>query len=94
MSDFMDRFREGVERETEALVLGSPLAEWLDTHHAEAAELLNHAGLDWKHAAELFAGQGLRDHLRKPPTAETARETWRRVEERRRAGLKLRKGKT
>jgi hypothetical protein len=91
--NFMDRLREEVERETAGCWLTSPLAEWMETHHAEAVQLLNHRNLDWEHAAELFAAQGLRDLGDKAPTAESARDTWKRVEARRRAGMKLRKSK-
>lgn len=88
MDELQRRFRKAVEEEAWLL---SPLAKWMATHHDEAAALLRHERLDWRHAAELFAGQGLRDHLAKPPTAETARETWKRVEARRREGMMLRK---
>lgn len=91
MPDFMDRFREEVERDTGDAWERSSLAEWMATHHAEAAKLLHDRNLDWTHAAALFAAQGLQDRSRGAPTAETARETWKQVETRRRAGMKLRK---
>jgi hypothetical protein len=52
------------------------------------------AGEDWERIARAFAVTGLQDHTHADPTPEIARETWRRVEARRRAGMKLRKGKT
>lgn len=91
--DLQERLRQAVEREMEERWLTSTLAEWMQQHHAEAAELLGHQGMNWTKAAQAFAGSGLRDQLGQAPTHDTARETWRRVQERRRAGLQLRKRK-
>lgn len=67
----------------EARWLALSLAEWIKTHHAEAAELLGHKRMDWAMAASALDAHGLKDSAGKPPTAETARETWLRVEARR-----------
>jgi hypothetical protein len=91
MPDLLDRLREEVVHETGSEWERSSLAEWMTTHHAKAAELLNH--LDWAHEAELFAEQGLQEKSNQPPTAQTARKTGKREKERRRTGLKLRKAK-
>ncbi|WP_421992349.1 hypothetical protein [Roseococcus sp.] len=87
--NFMDRFREELEREAGAAWERSSLAEWMTTHHGEGAQLLNDPNVDWSLAAALFAAQGLRDQAGRPPTARTARETWKRVAERRKAAMKL-----
>lgn len=91
MDELQRKFRSVVEEEAWHV---SPLAKWMSTHHDQAAALLGDKRMDWAHAASLFAGQGLRDHLAQPPTAETARETWRRVEARRKAGLELSRRKS
>lgn len=93
MDELQERFRRGLEEEMERRWGESSLAAWMEAHHREAAQLLGDRRLDWDHAAALFTGQGLQDGLGQPPTAETARETWRRVEERRRIGMSLRKAK-
>lgn len=93
MSDFLEQFRQGLEEEMERRVLTSSLAEWMETHHKEACEILRSPGMNWGKAAAAFAASKLKDNRLEAPTAETARETWRRVEERRRAGMNLRKGK-
>jgi hypothetical protein len=90
MGDFMDKFREEVERAAVGPCLTSPLAEWMDTHHAQATQILSQAHADWLVVAEVFRAFGITDQTGKPPTAESARETWKRVEARRRAGMKLR----
>ncbi|WP_424813588.1 hypothetical protein [Roseococcus sp. YIM B11640] len=91
MSDHLqERFRLGLLEEMDRRWERCSLVEWLSAHHAEAVEVLNHGRMDWGHAAKLFARQGLRDGLGREPTAETAREAWRRVEERRRAGMRIR----
>jgi hypothetical protein len=65
----------------------------MEAHHGEAAELLGHRRMDWAMAAAALGAHGLKDPAGQPPTAETARETWQRVEARRRAGLNLGKVK-
>ncbi len=93
MDDLQKKFRAEVERQAEELWLTSSLAEWINTHHGEAAKLLGHKRMDWSKAAEALGAHGLKDPAGRPPTAETARETWLRVEARRRAGMKLRQAK-
>ncbi|MDB5317764.1 MAG: hypothetical protein JWO24_3608 [Rhodospirillales bacterium] len=93
MDDLQNRFRSEFEREMEERWLASSLAEWMETHHGEAAELLGHKRMDWGMVAQALGAHGLTGPAGQPPTAESARETWKRVEARRRPGMKLRKAK-
>ncbi len=88
--DIIAEFRRGLQEEMERRWLTSSLAEWMTAQHAVAAEMLRDPAMNWSKAAEAFGGVGLRDRDGRPPTAETARETWRRVEDRRRNGMKHR----
>lgn len=81
-----------LEHDAEARWLTSPLAKWMETHHEQASQLLRSPGMNWEKAAAAFAGHKLKDNRLEAPTAESARETWKRIEARRLAGLKLRKG--
>ncbi|MDB5375847.1 MAG: hypothetical protein JWR00_293 [Rubritepida sp.] len=83
--DLWTRVIREMDQAAEQRWLTSPLAEWMAERHDQAAEILSHQHLSWAKAAEAFAAYGLKDQLGRPPTAETARETWQRVEERRRA---------
>ncbi|MES2711777.1 MAG: hypothetical protein V4653_09365 [Pseudomonadota bacterium] len=94
MDELQKLFRKEVKRELDGRWLSSTLAEWMETHHSEAAALLGHRGMDWTKAAAALGAHGLADQAGRPPTAETARETWLRVEARRKAGMKLRKPNT
>jgi hypothetical protein len=93
MDKLQDRFRSEVELEVDERWLTSSLAEWMETHHDEAAELLGHKRMDWHKAAAALGAYGLKDLAGHTPTAETARETWKRVEARRSARMKLREAK-
>lgn len=88
-----ERFRRGLEEEMGRRALASSRAKWMTAHHEQASKLLAHKGMNWSTAAEAFAASGLQDQIGQTPTAETGRETWKRVETRRRAGMKLRKSK-
>jgi hypothetical protein len=59
--------------------LHSPLGRWMQEHRAEVAAVLKGRRADWQRIAETFGAAGLRDHLDRKPTAETARQTWRVV---------------
>ena len=65
------------------------MARWMDAHHSQAAELLGHQQMDWVKAAAALAAHGLTDHTGALLSAETARQTWLRVEARRAAGMTL-----
>jgi hypothetical protein len=91
--DLEERFRIELESEMERRWLASPLADWMDAHHAFAAEMLTDAKMDWEQAAAAFATAGLRDGHGHPPTADVTCETWQRVEARRRVAVQLRQRK-
>lgn len=55
------------------------LTRWLRRHHAEFAIILAEQGADWPKLAAFFAAEGLTDSAGRPPSAEAARATWRRV---------------
>lgn len=73
MDDLQDRFRGEVEREMVARLLTSSLAEWMESHHGEAAEMLGHKRMDWDMAAAALGANGVKDQVGQPPTADTAR---------------------
>jgi hypothetical protein len=91
--DLWPRVIREMDQAAEQRWLTSPLAEWMETHHKEACEILRSPGMNWAKAAAAFAASKLKDNRLEATTPEIAREPWRRVEARRRAGLKLRKGK-
>ena len=73
--DFQARFRAAVDADW----LASTLAQWMTTHRAEMGDLLSSGDVNWAEAASLFGQAGLIDARGRPPNAETAAETWRRV---------------
>jgi hypothetical protein len=91
--DLWTRVIREVDEAAEQRWLTSPLAEWMETNHEAACQILRGPGMNWDKAAAGFAAHKLKDNRLEPPTAESARETWKRVEARRRAGMKLRNGK-
>lgn len=72
------RFRAELE---EAWYL-SGLRVWMTADHAELAGMMRRSSMDWADAAVSFKLAGLRDHRARFPWAETAAETWRRVDAR------------
>jgi hypothetical protein len=55
-----------------------PLGAFMTEHRRELAQLLKGTP-DWDQVARTFAQAGLRDARGRAPSAETAKETWRRV---------------
>lgn len=81
------RFRREVEEESWH---ASSLGKFMREHPEKIEEVLAAAKGDWAWVARALAISSLSDRNRADPTAETARETWRQVEARRRIGLGLR----
>ena len=88
MDELQRKFRAEVEAEAWHC---SPLGKFMRDHPAKFREVLDAANGDWDWIARALAISSLVDHNRASPTAETARETWRRVEERRKAGMGLKR---
>lgn len=73
--DIQQRLLEEMQRG----YLGSPLGQWMAQHQAELRQLLGGRDDAWETVAEQCRRAGLRDAGGRPCSAETARETWRRV---------------
>jgi len=82
MDELQRLFRRDVEEE---VWHHSQLGRFMRDHPAKMHEVLDAANGDWDWIARALAISSLADHTGHDPTAETARETWRRVEARRRA---------
>lgn len=62
----------------------SSLGVWMTANHAELERMMRRGTMDWADAAASFKLAGLRDLRGRFPSAETATETWKRVDERQR----------
>ena len=71
MDKLQDRFRSEVEHEMAARWLASSLAEWIETYHGEAAELLGHKRMDWVMSAAALGAHVAKDCAGQAPSAET-----------------------
>ena len=82
MDKLQDRFRSEVEHEMAARWLASSLAEWIETYHGEAAELLGHKRMDWVMSAAALGAHVAKDCAGQAPSGVTptlaSRARWRR----------------
>ena len=58
----------------------SPLFRWLYRHHDEFAGMLEGVKPDWSVLAGILGRSGILDGEGRPPSGETARKTWHRVQ--------------
>ena len=86
MDKLQDRFRSEVEHEMAARWLASSLAEWIETYHGEAAELLGHKRMDWVMSAAALGAHVAKDCAGQAPSGVTptlaSRARWRRGRDR------------
>jgi hypothetical protein len=90
IDELMRKLREGVAEDASH---HSKLGLYMAKNPDSVREMVQAAGEDCEWIARALAVSGLQDHTHAAPAPATARETWQRVEERRRAGLKLRSAK-
>jgi hypothetical protein len=76
-----DRFQANFAAEVARAPLHSPLGIWMREHRAELEQMLHGKRPNWDDLAQHFARAKLLDHTGKPPTANTARITWKMVRE-------------
>jgi hypothetical protein len=74
-----NRLETHPEAEVACKPLLSSLSAWMCEHHAHLERIMRDKHPNWDYLAQRFATVKLCDHTGKPPTANTARITWKIV---------------